>query len=146
MTVFLLDVNVLVALFWPSHTSHATAHEWFAARTRRWATCPMTQAAFVRLVTNPAFSPHAVGMADAVTLLRSNTASPQHAFWPDDLTLADALAPLAGKLRGHRHVTDAYLVALAAHHRGALATLDRGLAALAAETPAARRTVEFIPG
>jgi predicted nucleic acid-binding protein len=31
---------------------------------------------------------------------------------------------------GHRQVTDAYLVALARHHDGRLATFDRGLAAL----------------
>lgn len=34
---------------------------------------------------------------------------------------------------GHRQVTDAYLVALARHHGGRLATLDRGLAALHGE-------------
>ncbi len=36
---------------------------------------------------------------------------------------------LAGAI-GHRQVTDAYLVALARHHHGRLATLDKGLAAL----------------
>ena len=31
---------------------------------------------------------------------------------------------------GHRQVTDAYLAALARHHRGKLASFDRGLVAL----------------
>ncbi len=34
---------------------------------------------------------------------------------------------------GHRQVTDAYLVALARHHGGRVATLDKGLAALQGE-------------
>ena len=35
-----------------------------------------------------------------------------------------------GGVIGHRQVTDAYLVALARHHGGRVATLDKGLAAL----------------
>ena len=36
----------------------------------------------------------------------------------------------AKSLMWHRQVTDAYLVALARHHGGRVATLDKGLAAL----------------
>ncbi len=36
-------------------------------------------------------------------------------------------------LQGHRQVTDAYLVALAGHRKGVLATFDRGLAPLAGD-------------
>lgn len=46
-------------------------------------------------------------------------------IWPDSVTYAEA--PLDG-VRGHRQVTDAYLVALAASVDDArLATLDEGL-------------------
>jgi predicted nucleic acid-binding protein len=31
--------------------------------------------------------------------------------------------------RGHQQITDAYLLALAIHHRGKLATLDQGIRA-----------------
>jgi predicted nucleic acid-binding protein len=34
-------------------------------------------------------------------------------------------------LTGHQQITDAYLIALAIHNRGKLATLDRGIAQLA---------------
>ena len=56
-------------------------------------------------------------------------------FWPDDLTYADA--PL-GRIQGHKQVTDAYLVALAAHHGGKLATFDRALAAVHPEAALVR--------
>ena len=42
MSVALLDVNVLVALFDPAHPNHDDAHQWFAAnRKRGWASCPL---------------------------------------------------------------------------------------------------------
>ncbi len=50
-----------------------------------------------------------------------------HRFWPD--AIAYDSTHLRGVV-GHRQVTDAYLVALAAHHGGRLVTLDKGLAAL----------------
>lgn len=46
--------------------------------------------------------------------------------WLDDLP--DRIDHLGGAI-GHRQITDASLVALAAHHRASVATLDRGLAA-----------------
>jgi len=38
-----------------------------------WATCPITQAAFIRIVSNPAFSRDAVQARDAVQVLTANT-------------------------------------------------------------------------
>ena len=37
----LLDLNLLIALAWPSHVHHPQAHAWFADRAPSgWATCP----------------------------------------------------------------------------------------------------------
>ena len=45
---YLLDVNVLVSLAFPSHSFHDAAHSWFGAEKERlWATCALTQAGFV---------------------------------------------------------------------------------------------------
>ncbi len=76
--------------------------------------------------------PDAVSPRDAMALLERITSLPEHKFWPLDLGLLDAI----GKLQlivGHRQTTDAYLLALARARRGILATLDRGLLALAGE-------------
>ena len=55
MSVSLLDVNVLLALAWPTHIHHAAAHRWFAENCAAgWATCPLTQLGFVRLGMQPA--------------------------------------------------------------------------------------------
>ena len=47
--VWLLDANLLIALTHAAHVHHAEAHAWFdAVPKRRWATCALTQLAFVR--------------------------------------------------------------------------------------------------
>lgn len=126
--MFLLDANVLIALCWPTHGSHEAVEEWFGRRgARGWATCPFTQSAFVRIVSNPSFSRDALAPANAVRLLQDNIEHPGHRFWPADLPLADAVLGMMTRLTGHQQITDAYLVALALHNRGKLATLDRGI-------------------
>ncbi len=145
MTAFLLDVNVLVALMWPAHELHARVQAWFARHARRgWATCPMTQTGFARIVSNPAFSPHAVQPLEAVRLLGANLRHRHHYFWPDDLTLAGATERVQGNLAGHRQLTDAYLIALALHRKGKLATLDRAIDSLLAPDSPVHQLVEFV--
>jgi predicted nucleic acid-binding protein len=63
--------------------------------------------------------------ADAVALLRENLEHPSHRFWPANLPIAEAVRGMRARLTGHQQITDAYLVALAIHNRGKLATLDR---------------------
>jgi toxin-antitoxin system PIN domain toxin len=141
----LLDVNVLIALLWPAHDHHDAAHDWFAARGQRsrWATCPLTQMAFVRIVSNPAFSPDALAPADALGVLERNLAHPRHEFWPDDIALVEAVGPVAPRLQGYRQIADAYLLGLALGRRGTLASFDRGLRALARGEQAAE--LEVVP-
>ena len=142
MSGFLLDANVLIALAWPAHDSHATAHKWFEKHARMgWATCPLTECAFVQVISNPAFSPDALTPQSAIALLSENLKHPTHQFWTDNIDLGQALRYSDRKLTGHQQVTDAYLLGLAIHHKGKLATFDRGLGSVAGK---ARITVELI--
>jgi toxin-antitoxin system PIN domain toxin len=128
----LLDVNVLTALLWPAHEHHESAHRWFRARRPgRWATTPLTQLGFVRLVSNPAFSRDALSPKGAMALLAQNLAAPGHRFWTDGLQVPAALRSVSGALQGHQQLTDAYLVAVAAKRAGVVATFDRGLGVIA---------------
>lgn len=128
MKTALLDVNLLIALLWPTHEHHAAAHAWFAARGRaKWATCPLTQLAFVRIVSNPAFSPDALAPRDALALLSSNLEHSHHEFWPDALAVPRALAPSIGRIQGHQQLADAYLLGLAVTRKGHLASFDAGV-------------------
>lgn len=126
----LLDVNLLLALAWPNHIHHRVASIWFAHSARQsFRTCPMTQTGFVRISSNPAFTPEAVAPPQALDLLERIAQLPGHEFWPDDLSLPIAIA--GSRILGHRQVVDLYLLKLAASHGGVFATLDRGAAALA---------------
>jgi uncharacterized protein len=105
--IHLLDVNVLIALAWPQHVHHSLAHRWFEkSGSKAWATCPLTQLAFVRISSNPKIVQTAVMPHDAALLLERIIALPNHHFWSDDVP------------------------ALARAHEGRLATLDGGIAEL----------------
>ena len=145
MTPFLLDVNVLIALAWKGHPDHSAAHAWFAKNNSKgWATCPFTQGAFVRIVSNPAFSSDAVSPLEALTLLTTNLNHPRHQFWADNISLRDAVRQFEERLVGHQQITDAYLLGLAIHRKGKLATLDQSIATLFAPGAAIADTVELI--
>ena len=145
MKGYLLDTNLLIALLWPSHERHDLASKWFTRqRTKGWATCPVTEAGFVRIVSNPAFSRDAVQPREASQVLAANTAARDHAFWTDDLPFAAAVAFAGARLLGHQQVTDAYLLGLAIHRGGVLATLDQRIAALTAPKSAQRKALELV--
>jgi len=135
----LLDVNVLIALLWPPHEAHARAQRWFAQNARHgWATCAMTQAGFVRIVSNPIFSRRAVSPRDAVEVLSGSLQHPAHHFWTEDIGVTEALAHFGRRLLGHQQITDAYLLGLAIQKKGRLATLDASLSSLLSDQSAAR--------
>ena len=143
MKGFLLDANVLVALLWTRHEHHAAAQAWFSrAAGQGWATCGLTQAAFVRLVSNPAFSSDAVRPMQAVAVLQESLKHPGHRWWVDRWGAATLLKPFGDRLLGHRQVTDACLLGLAMRHEGKLATFDRGIASLLSRKAA--RAIELV--
>jgi uncharacterized protein len=145
MKGYLLDTNLLIALLWPSHVGHDRALKWFTRhRDRGWATCPITQAGFVRIVSNPAFSRDAVQPREAIQVLSANTAAKDHSFWPDDLPVAEAVGFAGVRLMGHQQLTDAYLLGLAMRRRGVLATLDQSIAALTESRSAERKALETV--
>lgn len=123
----LLDVNALVALAWPNHVHHGAITEWFGETGRDgWATCPMTQAGFVRVSSNRRVIPDARSVGEAVEHLRRLCDVGDHAFWSDEIAWTDPAGPASGRVQGYRQVTDAHLVALAARRGGTLVTFDAG--------------------
>ena len=135
MIAYLLDTNVLLALAWPNHVHHREALVWFTGKAASaFRTCPLTETGFVRISSNPAFTPEAVTPGEALGVLGLITKLPGHGFWPDDLPLDQAF-PGETAIGHHRHITDSYLLALAAKHDGVVGTLDRGMLTLARNWP-----------
>ena len=134
-----------MAIAWPGHSSHEQAERWFVRKgSQNWATCPFTQAAFVRLLSNPSVNPRAVAPLEAIRALQESTALPEHHFWPDDIPFAAAVEHLGTRLIGYRQATDAYLLGLAVRKKGVLATLDARTLAIAPEGTPARVHLEII--
>ena len=145
MSVYLLDINVLVALLWTNHEQHQAARTWFQSRGQTgWATCPMTQVGFVRISSNPRVFADAPTPAKATELLAANLTHPHHHFWKDDLTFAKSAAPFADRVTGHQQTTDAYLLGLAVHRHGVLVTFDAGIAALVHEHSHDKKALEIL--
>lgn len=122
--MYLLDVNVLIALADPAHEHHGRVAAWFLREHRDgWSSCPLTQNGFIRIFGHPSYPEGPADTEIARRLLQRMLAQPGHSFWPDDVSLVDR-----GKhprLPPSKHITDYYLLALAVKHRGRLATLDQ---------------------
>ena len=130
--VWLLDANLLIALTHAAHVHHAEAHRWFALQPQRhWASCSLTQLAFVRLTCNPKVVGDIISPPEAMQALAAMTEQAGHEYWPESPEPAQATTLRSPALVGHRQVTDAYLLGLAAHKGQRLATLDRGLLSFA---------------
>ena len=126
------DVNVLLALVWPRHESHAAAHAWFAKSGRHaWATNVVTQLGVLRLLTNPTLTQGSVSAATALDLLGQATSHAGHEFWPLDREIPSELKLMAPRVRGHRQWTDAVLLWQASERGGVLVTFDSGVKELA---------------
>jgi toxin-antitoxin system PIN domain toxin len=125
---YLLDVNVLLALHWPGHDSHRTAMEWFEREGEKsFALCPITEAGFVRILTNVAFTGKKLEMLEAKEALARLGQVKGYRFWPMTRGFLEVVMPLERRLFSHRQVTDACLLGLAIERKGSLATLDHAV-------------------
>ncbi|MBI1896923.1 MAG: VapC toxin family PIN domain ribonuclease [Acidobacteria bacterium] len=145
MSVSLLDVNILIALFDTHHIHHTAAYDWFRSnRTNGWATSPLTLNGCVRILSNPRNPTISATPAEVITALNTLCSDPHHHFWPDDVNLLDPTLFLPHLIASHHSLTDLYLLGLAVRHGGRLATFDRSIrthAVIGAEP----RYIELIP-
>lgn len=124
----LLDLNVLVALAEPGHGHYQKAQQWFNSGGKdNWGVCPLTEAGFVRLTTNPAFHPGPRTLGQAVAALQTIKEHPGYRYWEITESWVTLTAPFADRIFSHQQVTDAYLLGLAIKENGVLVTFDRGL-------------------
>ena len=126
----LLDVNLLIAVLDPNHVHHGKAHQWIGSGTSlSWATCPLTENAFIR-ITGSASYPNFLGSAAAARdLLARNCSGKEYHFWADDISVCEKGLWDGWPTIQSSHLTDLYLLALAVKNKGKLASLDRRIPA-----------------
>src|SRR5687768_6768268 len=86
------DISVLLALADPMHFHHEIASTWFeTASATGWATCPLTENGFIRILASPAYPGIRLSVADSTRLIAEMCANhaPTHHFWPDSVSLLD---------------------------------------------------------
>jgi toxin-antitoxin system PIN domain toxin len=128
----LLDISVLVALCDPAHEFHDPASRWFlSVRSAGWATCPLTENGLVRILGHSSYPGGPGSPAKVRPLLQALLRTTGHEFWPDDLSLTDAAAFPSLARTSAAHLTDLYLLALAANRGARFATFDRRIDAAA---------------
>jgi uncharacterized protein len=128
VSVSLLDVNVLVAMFDPGHYFHNAAHEWFGQnRKHGWASCPLTTNGCIRVLTGPKYPVLKRAPAEIAVDLKVFCETTDHHFWPDSVSLLDDTLFRMSEVTGHKNVTDVYLLGLSVRNHGRLATFDRGI-------------------
>lgn len=125
MTRALLDINVLLALLDADHLDHERAWLWADAELDDgWASCPITENGFVRIISQPRY-PSPVSPHKAADLLRGARQGSDHEFWPCDGSALDQDFLDTSRIHGPRQLTDAYLLALATRFDGRFVTFDR---------------------
>jgi hypothetical protein len=133
----LLDLSVLIALVDSGHQHYAKAQAWFiSSGNDHVGLCPLTEAGFLRVTTNPSYRPKPRTFEEAKSILRvlrehPRFAHPRYGYWEINKSWVELTAPFASRIRGHQQVTDAYLLGLAIKEKGVLVTFDKGLQYLA---------------
>lgn len=128
----LLDVNALIALTSSQHPQYSAAQRWFdSLGDQEWGICPLTEAGYVRVVTNPASGPIIRTFLHAAAILKDLAQWPGYRYWPISGSWTALTASFAARITGHQQVTDAYLLGLAIKEDGVLVTFDRGIKYLA---------------
>ena len=122
-----LDVNILIALLDGSHLHHGRVTDWLSSHIDEgWASSPITQNGCIRILSQPGYA-NPVPAAQVAKRLAEATQHPSHAFWADSISLLNPGHLIWERILSSRHVTDAYLLALAVQQGGRFVTLDRGI-------------------
>ncbi len=129
--VYLLDVNVALALLDQSHQHHAVILQWSLTPDLKWALCTLTEAGVVRYFTG--VSTGRMRMESVNAMLAEMQRSPSYSFVPITTDWLTLIKPFAKRLHGHKQVTDAILLGLAIQEGMILATMDKGILHLAGE-------------
>lgn len=125
---FLLSVDLVLALLDPAHVMHEPAHQWFEGDGAiAWATCPLIENSVIRICSHPTY-PNSPGTSNIIAgMLDGLCRLPGHRFWPDSISLRDPQRFRIARAMAWNQTSDIYLLGLAVHNNGRLATFDRRL-------------------
>jgi toxin-antitoxin system PIN domain toxin len=125
----LLDVNVWVALFDDAHQFSERANAFIEERGVKIATCPLVENGVIRVMSLPSYGRNGgLPIQRVRERLQQACTELDHEFWPDDISLRDDSHVDFKRVQGHNQITELYLLALAVHRGGCLASFDQAIA------------------
>lgn len=122
----LLDVNALISLLDANHVYHAAITGWMGQNDGHWATCPITQNGYLRIVTQASY-PNAINMKQAIRTLSRAVSDADHEFLSDDISLLNPQLVAHQHIQGPKQLTDIYLLSLSVSRGARLVTFDDGV-------------------
>ena len=122
----LLDVNVLISLLDANHEHHRAVWGWFDQNDDRWASCPITQNGYLRIVTQEKYK-NRISISEAMRRLSQAVSTDDHQFLPDNISLIEPQLVEREHIQGPKQFTDIYLLALSVSHGARFVTLDSGV-------------------
>ena len=125
----LLDVNVLIALLDGNHVFHERAHAWWIKNEDHgWASCPLIENGVIRVMTLPSYGRQLKFIpSEVVDGLQKLASTTNHEFWADELSLLDNKIFDPERILNGQHLTDLYLLALAAKNHARFVTFDQNI-------------------
>ena len=118
-----------VALLDDAHIHNAHALKFLKQPKLKIATCALTENGVLRVLNLPGYANRAPPGFNRVRQKLALACNDfDHEFWPCSVSLRDETMVDWSRVMGHNQITDAYLLALAVHHGGALATFDHRVA------------------
>ena len=120
--MYLLDVNVLLALGFQNHEFHRQVALWVRSeQPAHLATCSITELGFVRVLAQAPGYGLAIGHARTLLLRLKESVSPRFTFIND----SHDVSHLPSWVKTAKQITDGHLAQLAKANGAVLATLDR---------------------
>jgi toxin-antitoxin system PIN domain toxin len=139
MTLYLLDVNVVVSLINRTHSHYPEASDWFLSEGQdNWCTCPIVENGALRVSLNTLIDGAPLSASLIVGAIDNLKSRGQHVFLPDDISILNTTDFDHNLITTKKQITDTYLLALAAKHDAVLATLDKRIVTTAVRFPNAR--------
>ena len=121
--IYLLDVNVLVALGFDSHEFHARVATWVRGDAPHLATSSITELGFVRVLAQAPAYGFTIPQARTLLMHLKEASVARLTFMPDQHDVSD----LPTWVRAAKQITDGHLSKLASANGGVLATLDENI-------------------
>jgi predicted nucleic acid-binding protein len=117
---------------------HDKAHVWFETDGNLgWATCPLVENGFVRVLTQPAYPNVVASVVEAAGYLSLTIQNNRSTYncWTDSISLLDDRVFALSAVAGPRQLMDIYLLGLCQHNEGTFVTFDRAISTASIRNP-----------